>query len=80
MVRINLSDGLFDPFVERKQSGMQLVRWLIERVVAGHPGVILVMLALSAGDLSYAAAWRTYLCEMLPDDHCSVLEILVLPN
>ena len=47
VVRVNSSDRLLDPLVERKQAGVFDISRLVERVVARDPGVVLVVLNVS---------------------------------
>ena len=47
VVRVNSSDRLLDPLVERKQAGVLDIRRLVEWVVARYPGVALVVLNVS---------------------------------
>ena len=47
VVRVNSSDRLLDPLVERKEAGVFDIGGLVERVVARDPGVVLVVLIVS---------------------------------
>jgi hypothetical protein len=51
VVRVDRSDGLFDSDVKVDQTGVLLVCWLIQGVVTGDPGVVLVVLGEVFPDL-----------------------------
>jgi hypothetical protein len=88
MVGVNLPDRLLNPLVERDQSSVLLVGRLVERVEAGDPGVVFVVLIRGVEEDSArrSIAWSTRrfystnLGEVLPDDDRSILEVFVLPD
>lgn len=48
VVRVNLPDGWLNAVVEGWQTVVERITWLVDRVVAGYPGIVLV----TFGDLS----------------------------
>jgi hypothetical protein len=44
VVRVYSSNGLLDSIVEGEEASMLFVCWLVERVISGYPGVVLIVL------------------------------------